>query len=378
MRATIATAALLGIIAIAAPAAASAADGHGYWTSARMRAAVPIEQLNHAQPDGAGDRGPRLHRQVDRDLIADTTRYPHSTHGKVFGTIPGAGDFVCSGTIVHSESRSLVTTAGHCVYDHEVCGGCWATNWTFVPGYHNGQSPFGRWTATNLQVPPGWVQAGDLSFDVGMATLEIRDGVAAEDAAGARGMAFERPREQTYVAYGYPARAPFDGEKLWTCTSPYGGADSGSPAPMRIACDQTPGSSGGGWVIDNRYVVSVISYGYLLGINDLFGPYFGSEIRTLYEGMGGSADPGSVEILRRPREVTADRTPTFRYTADVFNGEAEFRCRIDARAWKVCASPSTYSLGGGRHVFRVEARDWEGGWIGEPTVAAFTIGRRGR
>ena len=47
--------------------------------------------------------------------------YPRRTHGKVFMTIPGTGDFVCSGNVVRSHSHTLVWTAGHCVFDRDFC-----------------------------------------------------------------------------------------------------------------------------------------------------------------------------------------------------------------------------------------------------------------
>ena len=45
------------------------------------------------------------------------------TQGKVFFTKPGEGNFVCSGTIINSEGKDTVWTAGHCV--HGGSGGGW-------------------------------------------------------------------------------------------------------------------------------------------------------------------------------------------------------------------------------------------------------------
>jgi V8-like Glu-specific endopeptidase len=371
---------------LAAPAGATAASPSDavwqspdaireYWTHERMRSAPPIEAL----AGGRSARHPALHSGFERRQITDTERYPNSTHGKVFGTIPDVGDFQCSGTVVHSASHSLILTAGHCVYDHDTCGGCFAVNLQFVPGYREGQHPFGSWAATQLSTTPGWMNGADSSFDVGAAVLETKDGRGVEDAAGALGAAFDKPRQQTYAIHGYPGAGQFDGQKHWVCTSGYGGADGGTPpAPMRAACDMSEGSSGGSWVIADRYVASVVSYGYLLlGINDLYGPYFGSEIRALYHAAGGEADPGPVEITRQPRAITRDRSPTFRFRADVLGGMGVFRCRLDRGRWQQCDSPITYRrLGAGKHVFRVEAGDWEGGWSGTPTSISFTIDNR--
>ncbi|MGH3041008.1 MAG: hypothetical protein ACRDNG_04590, partial [Gaiellaceae bacterium] len=40
-----------------------------------------------------------------------------------------------------------------------------------------------------------------------------------EDAVGGLGIALFEAPEQSWRAYGYPAVAPFDGERLFTCDS---------------------------------------------------------------------------------------------------------------------------------------------------------------
>ena len=61
----------------------------------------------------APSKGGGLHREVK-----NTHKYPNRTHGKVYFS-SGALDYVCSGTVVRAPSKSLVWTAGHCVYDTE-------------------------------------------------------------------------------------------------------------------------------------------------------------------------------------------------------------------------------------------------------------------
>lgn len=83
------------------------------------------------------------------------------------------------------------------------------------------------------------------------------------------------------------------------CSSPAQGGDNEmkDPKPIRIDCDQTGGSSGGGWVINGNAVNSVVSYSYECGVGPvplpipcnnteegkLFGPYFGGVIKKLYK-----------------------------------------------------------------------------------------------
>ena len=285
----------------------------GYWTQARMREAKPAETLAPAPLAATGDRAvaarsaehSSLHKRVQR-----TSSYPNRTAGKIFFTLPGdgpdAGDFSCSGTAVRSPSRSLVWTAGHCVFDPGMLGAGYATNWEFVPAYSagsepfTGRKPFGEWPATSLAAPARWrgsdiFAGGDFAFDLGAATVASDAGTLLQDRIGARRIAFDQPRDQRYSAFGYPALSPppeFDGRHLFRCRSPYRGSDHrfGPPATIRISCDMTDGASGGGWVVrrhDRGYVVSVTSYGYGGHPNNLYGPHQGDVARHLRQSVGG-------------------------------------------------------------------------------------------
>lgn len=218
---------------------------------------------------------------------------PTRTHGKVFFTL-GAIDYVCSGTVITSEIKRLVVTAGHCVYSR-MDG--FATNFDFVPAYDNGAKPYGEWPAAKLATTPQWRESEDIRYDVGIATMAKRGGRRIQAVTGSRGVGFNLSPKR-YHAYGYPAEDPYDGEELWMCNSPDQGSDNseGNPEPRRINCDMTGGSSGGGWVVRERLVNSVVSYGYECGVGPLplpipcnnpedgklFGPYFGDTIRKLY------------------------------------------------------------------------------------------------
>jgi len=93
---------------------------------------------------------------------------------------------------------------------------------------------------------------------------------------------FNYPRQQTYVSHGYPAAPPFNGERLYTCTSPLQYDDtSANPPTMGIDCNMTGGSSGGGWTV-NGSLESVNSYGYTTLPNVMFGPYQGTVSQSLY------------------------------------------------------------------------------------------------
>jgi hypothetical protein len=58
------------------------------------------------------------------------------------------------------------------------------------------------------------------------------------------------PKVSSITATGYPAAAPFDGQKLYQCTDKPGrlSVTKSDPTMYRIGCTMTGGSSGGGWV----------------------------------------------------------------------------------------------------------------------------------
>jgi hypothetical protein len=295
------------------------AEIRAYWTPARMRAAAPaaVEPAEGAvpaaaladpgtptyvQPSAPGEAtSPRL-RGGDvamraTDVSSESAGFPRRVHGKVFLTL-GGEDYACSGTVVNSFSHTVVWTAAHCVNGADIGLG-FAENWMFVPGYRDGQRPYGTWTASKLLAPSQWRDAANVRYDIGAALL-ARDGEGRgiEDVVGSQGIAFNQSRNQNFEALGYPAGdmlpllpPNFDGERLWSCRSPRTANDNPSggagPQTMEIECDMTAGSSGGSWVIRDAFVNSVTSYGYQLDANHLYGPYQGSVAEDLYRAASG-------------------------------------------------------------------------------------------
>lgn len=235
----------------------------------------------------SGGRRRLSHVPFDRYEVPDTTAYPNRTNGRLL-LRQGGATFACSATVVTSEIKSLVFTAGHCLHDGGRRGD-FASKVVFVPGYRDGQRPFGTFVARRIVVTDGWADGANSNFDVGAAELR-RNGVGqkVEPAVGSRGIAFSQQREQLFRAYGYPAAPPFDGQRLFACESSYAGddpnADPAGPPAMLIGCDLTAGSSGGSWVFGDGYVNSVISYSYE-DVSDTYGPYFGRTVKRLWKSV---------------------------------------------------------------------------------------------
>jgi hypothetical protein len=291
----------------------------GYWTPARMKRATPVEQTlpapptaRRAAPTGGakGSSGFNAARTVapqlpDRSAKGRTARihapgykagavpvglygvYPFSTNGKLFFSFRG-NDYVCSGTVVASKSRSTVLTAGHCVHDKRLG---WARNVVFVPAYWSGYMPFGVWPATVEVAPRGWVRHTHYANDYAALKVMRSPIGPLSRVVGSVGLAWGQPRRQHFYAVGYPNNR-YSGQAMYGCVSRTAGKDPFFRGPGQpdtgIGCDMSHGASGGGWTITKRnhgkahtFLNSVTSYGYNERPNLLFGPYFTKGVRNL-------------------------------------------------------------------------------------------------
>src|SRR3954451_10583951 len=255
-----------------------------YWTPERMRNAHSADRTLSGTFAPAAKPKKKVRLAAAQQVPPPYTSQPTSTNGEVFFTEDGL-NYVCSGTALLSGNKSVVWTAGHCVNDG---AGTFVTNWAFVPAYADGSAPYGTWTARTLLTTNGWATSEDFSYDNGAAVVNTNGGRALTDVVGGVDPTFNYPRPQNHVSDGSPAAPPFNGERLWTCTSPLRYDDtSANPPTMGIDCDMTGGSSGGGWTV-NGSLESVNSYGYSTLPNVMFGPYQGTVSQSLYTQAGAS------------------------------------------------------------------------------------------
>jgi V8-like Glu-specific endopeptidase len=304
-----------------------------YWTKERMENAKPLKPVALGKPGGSpaawrslenaprpeGPAGkipgslPKQGPQATSALLQSTatgtatatsypypytraalgtsyyTSYPYRTFGKVFFVENGRRS-VCSGTVINSENKSVVWTAGHCV--HNGRGGTYHRNWMFVPAYKNGSYPLGRWTARNLRTTSGWAGHSDFNYDLGAAVVRpAGNGRRLANYVGSLGLTWNRPYRQNWLDFGYPAERPFNGQWMYYCKAPTAKADSsmGKPASIGIGCDMTGGASGGGWTIglssSGGYVASVNSYKYNNMPKAIFGTYQGNAAANLFNAV---------------------------------------------------------------------------------------------
>jgi hypothetical protein len=272
-------------------------------------------------------------------------------HGKLLTRIKGV-DYECSATSVNSLNRSVILTAGHCVYER---GKGFARRLAFVPAYNNRLRPLGTWVYDTLFVPREWFQREKLDFDFAAIVTKPQKGTGVNDAAGAVPLVANYARErQTYSVFGYPANLA-DAQQMWRCDSRYGGDDpnasGAAPQPIAIGCDMGDGASGGGWILPGGGIGSVTAFSYDRHPNVLYGPYFGDRALALFA-KAERVDPGNpADDPRFAACVQESRGCSHRFVAgdlpvlrfeDRRQARTRYRaCVVGPDAGRVCATGRT-------------------------------------
>ncbi|MEM8533254.1 MAG: trypsin-like peptidase domain-containing protein [Chloroflexota bacterium] len=268
------------------------------WTVEEMENAKPypapslagttiLPELNAPVPDGpAGSVPGTLPNTASTDDIGLLSNgevgsygsYPYSAVGKIFFR-QGGGSFVCSGAVIKSDE---IWTAGHCVHAGNGNQSGWSTDVVFVPQYRNGSAPCGQWSVTQLVTSSDWYTNGNPGgLDSDFAKGRVSN--ANTGCTGTLGFAFNQSYSQNFLAVGYPAGSPYNGERMIFCSEPLTRTDFGSPATFSIDCPMTGGSSGGPYIIRGDTLNGNVSYGSSLYPGELFSPYFGSGAKGLYD-----------------------------------------------------------------------------------------------
>jgi len=216
------------------------------------------------------------------------TYYPHSTLGKLFFS-DGATNYVCSGAAVVCKDLNLVMTAGHCCAAGN--GATWYSNFLFVPACVGancnvgGTAPFGRWTWESVTVPTAWFYSGDLGHDVCLLKTAPNGSLQElHQVTGSLGLAWNQTQPVHYTMTGWPAAAPFAGDRLVFEIGSTADLDgTQSPNTVGVGNYLTGGSSGGAWIKDYKQGAGTVNQ-YWNGLNsykynspdrpsEMYGPY---------------------------------------------------------------------------------------------------------
>ncbi|SFF47651.1 hypothetical protein SAMN05216251_115133 [Actinacidiphila alni] len=293
----------------------------GLWDPERMRKAGSADQpvANDVGKDEPGVSDPEPKPNPARAVSAP---YHDSAPivGKLFFDSP-QGPSVCSATVVTDPAQpgasDLVWTAGHCV--HAGAKGGWFRNLVFVPSYNDRAlegaargaatadqvAPFGVWWADWAQTSPQWIAEGEETggkgspFDFAVLHVRRKTGTGPatleQTVGGAARVNFSAPATKDIDAmslWGYPAAAPFDGERMFTCAGRPGrlSINSAEPSLYRVGCTMTGGSSGGGWFVRASDGTSVLVSNTSIGPSSqtwLAGPRLGKEAEDVYSAVSG-------------------------------------------------------------------------------------------
>ncbi|MEU1009417.1 trypsin-like peptidase domain-containing protein [Streptomyces sp. NPDC005890] len=193
-----------------------------------------------AADDGPGPLG------VTADTVASRQ---NARVGALFGADRAgrlSGGHFCTASAAHSPRGDLIVTAAHCV-DGAV------GDLVFVPGYRDGQAPYGVWKVTRRFLPDGWAKGQDEDSDVAFATVADLGGRRLEDVVGANRFATGVATGATAVTVtGYPDSR----ETPISCTNK---PTAHSRTQQRIDCpDFTGGTSGSPWVNGDAQIVGVL------------------------------------------------------------------------------------------------------------------------
>ncbi|WP_406437492.1 trypsin-like peptidase domain-containing protein [Streptomyces sp. NBC_00631] len=182
-------------------------------------------------------------------VVGDTTE--SARVGALFGADKAgslSGNHFCTASVVHSPQRDLIITAAHCI-DGEGD----ATGLVFVPGYRDGQAPYGVWKVGKRYLPDGWSHGQDEDSDIAFAVVDELGGKRVEDVTGSNRFAAGVATGATAVTVtGYPDSR----EVPVSCTNK---PVAHSATQQRIDCPEfTGGTSGSPWVNGDHEVVGVL------------------------------------------------------------------------------------------------------------------------
>jgi V8-like Glu-specific endopeptidase len=199
--------------------------------------------------------------------------YPFSTAGKLYGTDPYAGDFVCSASVLRPD---IMVTAGHCVYAPAMGTkpAHWMTNYKFVPAYDNGTEPFGEWFPIAEGTTASWA-GGDGSVpngqDVGMLSMGRQsvkvDDTRIGDVTGYLGYLTQALQGAAITMLGYPCNLDYCSIMERTDA---GSSVNGANNTVIFGSASAGGASGGPWMQDfGTDPVPTGGTTYALGLNRL-------------------------------------------------------------------------------------------------------------
>ena len=232
-RAAVAAVAAVAVLVLASGCSAGPPAGRrahalsgplGFWNQSRLLAALPFGTGREPAKQGSSHTaGPGAALRVG-------ALFEHDASGNHF----------CTASVVSSPGKDMLITAAHCIHGGKGSG--YRSDIVFIPGYRDGQEPFGVWTPAKLLVAPQWADSSDPDFDVGFVVLQPDDGRNIEQVLGANRLMTDTGYRYLVHVTGYPDSA---GSPI-TCVN---WTSRQSATQLRFQCGgYTGGTSGSPWV----------------------------------------------------------------------------------------------------------------------------------
>jgi len=302
--ATITASAVIAAILVAPSIAAGNSNGKspnenaiGYWTKDRLENALtrgfefePGAKSGKLVSLGKASRGGGGKTTSITGSSWTKGGKPLSATGKVFFTM-GSGTYVCSGSIVNDSKsdRSIVLTAGHCVFDNAT--GNFATNFIYYPAFDT--TPVTDCTISRCLVATSLVAHNGFTSQSSFTTQATQYdwGFASIPESNINGYAFNSTpftNSATSYAFGYPAGTPYGGKDLVYCAGPISPDTNNGGLTWGLGCNMTGGSSGGPWFAAfnstnfDGSASSVNSYKYTNNSTKMYGPKFNSNTLSTF------------------------------------------------------------------------------------------------
>lgn len=179
----------------------------------------------------------------------------------------------CTASVVHSPHRNLIVTAAHCLSGKK-------RELVFVPGYRDGEAPYGVWKVTKRLMSRAWEEHRDEDSDVAFLVLGDQGGKGVEDVVGGNRLATDATTGAMPVTVTvYPNSLDYQ----VSCTNEL---RRRGRTQQRIECPGfSGGSSGGPWINGDGAVVGVLG-GYENGGDSADASYsavLGADAAGLYQ-----------------------------------------------------------------------------------------------
>jgi V8-like Glu-specific endopeptidase len=155
----------------------------------------------------------------------------------------------CTASVVDSSRGDVLLTAAHCVSGS-------GAGMVFAPGYHDGISPYGRWTVTAAHLAPAWLRSQDPHDDfafLSVAPHAIQGRLTEmQQVTGAYRVGSEPRSGQAITVQGYP-EASNQGPR--TCRTKVYFTDG---FPSFDCRGYVAGTSGGPWLVQTSSGTRVV------------------------------------------------------------------------------------------------------------------------